>query len=88
MRMSMYERVVHLQTGGIRVPLHAGAEALAADWPPRQTTPLCATPGCPQYLKTKSINRRVMSREGGTGEGRKEEIKRQGGRTKRKRQRK
>lgn len=51
---------VHLQTGGIHVPVHAGAEVQAADCSPRRPTLPCATPGCPQYLKTESINRGVM----------------------------
>ncbi len=49
--------VMHLQTGGTRVPVHAEGWVQAADWSPLQTTPLCAIPGCPQYLKTGSINK-------------------------------
>lgn len=64
----------HLQTEGTHVPGRAGAGVLAADWPPRQTAPLCATPGCPQCLKTESINREVVWRE---GRQRKEEIKKE-----------
>ena len=52
--------VMHLQTAGTRAPVHAEGEVQAADWPPLQTTLLCATPGCPQYLKTESINRVMM----------------------------
>lgn len=52
--------VMHLQTGGTHVPVHAEAGVQAADWPPQQTTPPCATPGCPQYLKTISIHKRMM----------------------------
>jgi len=50
-----FVRVMLLQTGGTRVPVHDEAGDRAANWPPQQTTSLCATPGCPQYLKTGSI---------------------------------
>lgn len=56
----VFLRVVYLQTAGTRVPVLAEDGVRAADWPPLQTTPLCATPGCPQYLKTESINRGMM----------------------------
>lgn len=51
------ERVIYLQTEGTRVPEHAGDEAQAEGWSPLQTAPLCAAPGCPQYLKTESEQR-------------------------------
>lgn len=51
---------LHLQTGGTHVPVHAEGGVQAADCSPLQTTPRCATPGCPQYLKTESINKGVM----------------------------
>lgn len=49
--------VMYLQTVGTRVPVHDGAAVQAAEWTPPPITPLCAIPGCPQYLKTESINR-------------------------------
>lgn len=52
--------VMHLQTAGTRAPVHDEGEVRAADWPPLQTTLLCAAPGCPQYLKTESKNRVMM----------------------------
>jgi len=58
--MRFFVRVMHLQTGGIRVPVHAEAGVRAADWSPRQPALPCATPGCPQCLKTESINRGMM----------------------------
>lgn len=51
------ERVIYLQTEGTRVLEHAGDEAQAEGWSPLQTAPLCAAPGCPQYLKTESEQR-------------------------------
>lgn len=65
--------VMHLQTGGIRGPGPAEAGVRAADWLPQQTTLLCATPGCPQYLKTESINRWDDVKGGYTEEGRDKE---------------
>lgn len=56
---------VHLQTVGTHVLVHAEAWVRAANRSPQRTTPLCATPGCPQYLKTESVNRR----RGDPGEG-------------------
>lgn len=51
---------MHVQIGGTRVPAHAEGGVRAADRSPLQTTLLYATPGCPQYLKTESINKGVL----------------------------
>lgn len=73
----VFLHAVHLRTGGTRAPVPGEDWVRDAGWSPLQTTPLYATPGCPQYLKTESINRGMMSREGAQ---RKEDIKREGGR--------
>lgn len=75
------ERIIHLQTEGTRVPEHAEDEAQAVGWSPQQTVPLCAAPGCPQYLKTESKQRgdaktmahgeRKEGRDGGREKGEK-----------------
>lgn len=51
--------VMHLQTEGTHVPVHAEGGVQAVGLPPQQTTPPHATPGCPQYLKIESRNKGV-----------------------------
>lgn len=66
------ERAIDLQTEGTRVPERAGDEAQAAGWSPLQTAPLCAAPGCPQYLKTESEQRgdaKTIAHRGRKGRG-------------------
>lgn len=65
--------VMHLQTGGTRVPENDGAGAQAANSTPLQTKPLCAAPGCPQCLKTGSEEEKkdTCKRMGCTGRKRK-----------------
>lgn len=54
--------VLHLQTEGTHVPVHAEGGVQAVGLPPQQTTLPHATPGCPQYLKIESRNKGVKQR--------------------------